>query len=422
MLRERELLPPTILSDRRFFSLALLIIIATAFSSGGNLVSGRSSPRPAAPAYASSRVSPAPAEQIKTIIGTFLRNENITQALVKNGLSRDMVLELVQTTRPVYNLGKVKADQKYFLNFTPEGEFVDFRYIVDEESYLTVWREEGRFVPRIKKFQFETRIEPVTGVIEDSLFATIANTGEKDKLAEELAGLFQWDIDFSTDIQKGDCFRVLVEKKYLNGQFVNYGPKPILAADLVASKKVLSGFRFKDETGAPAYFAPDGKSLKKSFLKSPLSFVRISSKFTSSRFHPILKLFRPHLGVDYAAPSGTPVRAVAAGMVELAGWNGEGGKCVKLRHSGGYQTSYMHLSKIAVRPGARVSQGDLVGCVGATGLATGPHLDFRVLLHGKPMNPAKVVLPPAPPVAQSAMQSFASVRDALRGQLDKIVF
>ena len=155
--------------------------------------------------------------------------------------------------------------------------------------------------------------------------------------------------------------------------------------------------------------------------QSPLPFLRIVQRFTKSRFHPVLKIFRPHSGVDYAAPVGTPVRAVAAGTVEFAGWGPEGGNTIRLRHAGGYETSYMHLSRILVRSGARVSQGALIGKVGMTGLATGPHLDFRLIYRGKFINPAtKVAITPNPPVAQGAMKRFTSVCGNYRSRLDQI--
>jgi murein DD-endopeptidase MepM/ murein hydrolase activator NlpD len=414
----------TPLIGRRTFSLACLTFLLAGATPGVRPVPLQE--RPAAGARGDT--SPAPSvlsaamPETKQVIGTFQKNQTITSALVSQGLPQPLVFELVQTTRPVYNLGKVKAGERYWLTTTPEGEFVDFRYIVDDEHYLTVWWQAGHFVPELKPFRFETRVESVTGVIEDSLFSTVLEKGEQERLAEELAGLFQWDIDFNTDIQKGDSFRLLVEKRYLNGTFAGYSRTPILGADLVAQKKLLSGVRFLDEKGAPAYFTPDGKSLKKSFLKSPLNFVRISSRFTRSRFHPILKIFRPHLGVDYAAPYGTPVRAVGAGMVTFAGWSGEGGRAVRLRHDGGYQTIYMHLQDVRVRAGSRVSQGDLIGHVGSSGLATGPHLDFRVQHNGEFVNPAKVIVPPAPPVPQSSMSRFVAARESVRQQLDRIVF
>ena len=183
------------------------------------------------------------------------------------------------------------------------------------------------------------------------------------------------------------------------------------------TRRLLTGFRFEDENGKPAYYAPDGKALKRSFLKSPLRFARISSRFSPARLHPILRTVRPHLGVDYAAPIGTPVQAVGAGLVTSAGYSGNNGRMVRIRHTGGFETMYLHLSRIAVRSGARVSQGQVIGYVGSTGLSTGPHLDFRVLRHGKAINPLKVIFPPGAPVPQSEFENFAALRDKLNNEL-----
>ncbi len=357
------------------------------------------------------------APTLREIVGVFSKNQTITDALAHHGLPPQQIFEIVASTRPVYNLGKVSAGRPYWLYLTPEGDFHDFRYPIDDERYLTVYRQEDHFIPVIKKFAYEIRMEPVAGEIEDSLFAAVTSVGEQEKLAEELADIFTGDIDFYTDIQPGDSFRLLVEKKYLNGSFRKYGP--VLAASINNQKKIFTGFRFLDENGRDNYYAPDGQSLKKSFLKSPLKFARISSKFSFARRHPILKIVRPHLGVDYAAPVGTPVQAVGAGTVVAAGQSGANGKMVRLLHSGGYETQYLHLSGVAVRLGSRVDQTQVIGYVGSTGLSTGPHLDFRVYLHGRPINPAKVIFPPNPPIPQSRFAQFAQLRDMLRIQLDR---
>ena len=270
-------------------------------------------------------------------------------------------------------------------------------------------------VPVLKDFQFDVRVEAVSGTIESSLFATVSNMGEKDQLALDLAEIFASDIDFYTDIQKGDSFKALIEKRYLDGNFTGYGA--VLAASFTNNGKEFTGFRYEDENGKPAYYARDGKSLKKSFLKSPLKFARISSGFSLARRHPVLKIVRPHLGVDYAAAKGTPVQAVGDGVVISAGYSGASGNMVKIRHSHGYQTMYLHLSRIAVKRGARVSQGQVIGNVGSTGLSTGPHLDFRVYRNGKALNPLKVISPPGEPVSKERFASFAAVRDSLEKQL-----
>jgi murein DD-endopeptidase MepM/ murein hydrolase activator NlpD len=361
--------------------------------------------------------SPVPIPQFREIVGTFKPHQTVFQALLQQGLSSTLANQIVQSSRPVYNLAKVKASQLYWVCFTNEGKFRDFRYPVDDEKYLTVYHDvaQDRFVPVMKKFQYEIRVAPVTATIETSLFASVLDIGEKDQLALDLADIFGSEIDFYTDIRKGDRFRLLVEKKYLNGRYVRNGS--ILAAAFQNQGRLFTGFLFQDENGKPAYYAPDGKSLKKSFLKSPLKFARITSKFSLARWHPILKILRPHLGVDYAAPVGTPVQAVGAGTVTDAGSSGGSGKMVRIRHAGGYETTYMHLSRIAVRAGTHVEQGMVVGYVGSTGLSTGPHLDFRVYRHGRAVNPVKVVSPPGEPVSRAMSERFAAIRDPLMKQI-----
>lgn len=355
---------------------------------------------------------------LREVVGIFRKNENITEALVGQGLSLKEVQALVASAKSVYNLARVAAGRPYWLNFSADGSLHDLRYPVDEDRYLTVYRKGEEFVPELKNFAFETRIEPVSGAIRGSLFASVKDAGEQEQLALDLADIFTWDIDFYTEIQNGDAFRLIVEKKYVNGSFVRYGA--ILAAALQCQDRTLTGFRFHDENGKPGYYGPDGTALRKSFLKSPLKFGRITSGFSRARRHPILKIVRPHLGVDYAAPTGTPVVAVAAGRVQSAGYAGGGGKTVRLQHDRNYQTCYLHLSRIAVKAGRHVSQGQVIGYVGSTGLSTGPHLDFRVLQSGKYVNPARVVFPPAPPVAAGAFTRFAELRDSLRDRLDSL--
>lgn len=364
-------------------------------------------------------VSKAPAAPpLKEIVGAFSKNQNITDALLQQGLPPSQIADMVSSARPVYNLARVAAGRNYWLYLTPQGDFDNFRYAVDEDRYLTIYRENSRFVAVVKKFADETRIEPIAGEIENSLFGALTDAGEKDILAESFADIFSGDIDFYTDIQPGDSFRLLVEKKYLNGGFRKYGQ--IVAASITNQNKTFTGFRFFDDKGRTTFYAPDGKSLRKSFLKSPLKFARITSRFSLARFHPILKIVRPHMGVDYAAPIGTPVQAVGSGVVVAAGSSGAGGKMVKLRHAGGYETQYMHLSRIAVTPGSRVEQTQVIGYVGSSGLSTGPHLDFRVYLHGRPLNPSKVIFPPNPPVSPGRFAQFAQIRDMLSVQLERI--
>ena len=247
----------------------------------------------------------------------------------------------------------------------------------------------------------------VAGRIDSSLFATIAELGEHPQLAFDLSEIFAWDVDFNTEIQTGDAFRVAVEKLSLDGRFVRYGR--ILAAQFERGERTLHAVRYEGSRSA-GYYDLDGTPLRKAFLRSPLRFTRISSRFTHSRLHPVLKTRRPHLGIDYAAPRGTPVSASADGVVVFAGRQGGFGRLVRLRHANGYETLYGHLSRIDVRRGQRVAQGDRIGAVGSTGLATGPHLDYRMTLNGRYVDPLRIQVPPAEPIPADETAAFAQAR------------
>jgi murein DD-endopeptidase MepM/ murein hydrolase activator NlpD len=353
---------------------------------------------------------------LKAIVGEFAPNGNITDALLRQGLARGQVLQMVEDARPVYDLARVAAGRPYWLDVAPDNDLRCFRYPLDDERYLTVYRDGDRYVPEVKRFPYITRVAVVDGVVRNSLFAAMTDAGEEERLALDLAEIFMWDIDFYTELQPGDSFRVIVEKKYLDGNLAKYGP--ILAARFSNQNRVLTAFRFQSRPGIAEYFSADGKALKRSFLKSPLKFARVTSRFSRARMHPILRIVRPHLGVDYAAPLGTPVVSVGAGTVVAAGSTPQAGKMVRVRHAGGYETLYLHLMQVQVRVGAHVEQNQLIGRVGSTGLSTGPHLDFRVIQHGRFINPAKVIFPPSPPVPPSEFARFVTVRDPLLQQLE----
>ncbi len=347
--------------------------------------------------------------RLRTIVGAFVRNGNITDTLLRHGLMREQVLRLVEETRPVYNLARIVAGRPYWLDVAPNNDLRSFRYPLDDERYLTVYRDGDRYVPVVKNFPFAVGVETVEGVISTSLFSAMIEAHEEERLALDLAEIFMWDIDFYTDLQPGDSFRIIVEKKYLDGKLAKYGA--ILAASFTNQQRTLTAFRFQSRPGVPEYFSADGRALKRSFLKSPLKFARVTSRFSGARMHPVLRIVRPHLGVDYAAPVGTPVVSVGAGTVASAGSTPEAGKMVRVRHAGGYETLYLHLMQIQVRVGDHVDQNQVIGQVGSTGLSTGPHLDFRVIQHGKYINPAKVIFPPSPPVPESEFARFTAVRD-----------
>ena len=241
--------------------------------------------------------------------------------------------------------------------------------------------------------------------------------GERDELALDFAGIFLWDIDFHTDPRPGDRFRMVVEKLYLGDQFVKYGR--ILAAQYENQGRTFTGIHFKDGRGREGYFTPDGKSVRKALLRSPLQFNRITSRFSRSRLHPILGGYRPHLAVDYSAPIGAPIWAVADGRVASCGWSRGGGNSIVLRHRMGFSTFYSHLSRFAkgIKRGAPVKQGQVIGYVGSTGLATGPHLDYRIKKDGRFINPLNKISLPGIPVSKSDRPQFFQLRDSLLSEL-----
>jgi murein DD-endopeptidase MepM/ murein hydrolase activator NlpD len=276
---------------------------------------------------------------------------------------------------------------------------------------LTIAPQGHEVHSEIQTIPSEAETIGVMGEVHGSLFEAVINAGEKPELAMRLAQIFGWDLDFYTDPRPGDTFRVVVEKKVLaNGELLSYGR--ILAAEYKNAGHPYGAVLFHDVSGAPAYFTPEGKSMKKAFLHSPLKFAApISSHFSEHRLHPILKEYRPHLGIDYAAPSGTPVQTIGEGRVIFAGLKGGAGNLVQIQHTNGYTTYYMHLSRVLVRSGQHVAQGQSIGLVGMTGLATGPHLDFRIQKQGQFLNFERLPLPPSEPVAKRDWNEFAASRD-----------
>ncbi len=264
----------------------------------------------------------------------------------------------------------------------------------------------------------DVRVEAVGGELKRSLFEAVEALGESPQLVLELVEIFSSDFDFTADSRGGDRFRLLVEKRYAGEQFVDYGQ--ILVAQYLSDGRILTGVGFEPAGGRNAYYDLDGRSLKKTFLKSPLEFTRVTSGFTYARPHPILGGVRPHLAVDYGAPVGTPVRAVADGTVVLAGWNGGNGIQVHLRHHAGYETLYNHLARLGpgVRTGTRVSQRDVIGYVGSTGLSTGPHLDYRVKKNGRFVNPLNEKFVPGQPLDGAEHRRYLKEARALVRRLE----
>jgi murein DD-endopeptidase MepM/ murein hydrolase activator NlpD len=340
------------------------------------------------------------------------RGSNLNDSLKDMGLDSADAAGVVGSAQAIYDLRRVRAGNRIAVGRTVLGELRAVRYQVDPDRMLWVLpKQEGGYRAEIKAIPNKAEIVGVSGEVHDSLFNAVTEAGESPELAMRLAQIFGWDLDFYTDPRAGDTFRVVVEKKtYDTGDTVSYGR--ILAAEYKNGGHPYQAVLFRDADGNSAYYAADGSSLQKAFLRSPLKFAApITSHFSRDRYHPILKAHRPHLGIDYAAPTGTPVQTIGSGRVIFASRQGGAGNLVHIQHSNGYETMYMHLSQILVRPGQRVEQGQRIGLVGMTGLATGPHLDFRILEHGAYRNFESLKLPPAEPVCKKDLSEFVAARD-----------
>ena len=363
---------------------------------------------------------PEPASRI--IKGTFPGNSTMQDLLLSQNFTARLVHQLIEDSREAYNLNRVRAGNDYTMKISPGGTLESFRYEISDEEYLLAEWDGEHYESSRRALEFDVKTETIHVSIEESLWAALMKMGEKDQLVMDLAWILQWDVDFTT-IQFGDGLRLVVDKKYHNGQLVKYGE--IHAVQFTTGGKDFFAFRFVlPESGQIKYYDQQGKSVKKAFLKVPFRFSpRISSGFSYNRFHPLLKRRRPHLGIDFAAPAGTPVLASANGSVTFAGWKGGLGKSVELRHPNGYRTGYSHLSRILVKAGQKVGQGDVLGRVGSTGLATGAHLDYRVQdPRGRHLNPRrKVAWPSDKPLEERHRSAFAAVRDRFLLQLDPLL-
>lgn len=289
---------------------------------------------------------------------------------------------------------------------TPLGALERLEVVFDRRSEVHLESTtEGIVVARVER-PIVSDVLRLEGVVESSLFGAMDAAGGGPELAVRVAQIYQWDIDFLRDLRKGDSFVVVIDRQTVGGEFYAWGT--IFAARFVNDGRTLDAVVYPDDSGQLGYYDLEGHPLRKQFLRSPLKFSRVTSRFGMNRFHPVLRRRLPHYGVDYGAPTGTPVLVTADGSVTFAGRNGGGGNMVTVRHTNGYETNYLHLSRFGknVRRGARVSQGQVIGYVGSTGLSTGPHLDYRVTLNGKWINPLAISSPPVEPLSEERLQRF----------------
>ncbi len=362
---------------------------------------------------------PSPLEErLKTVDGSLEKGQTLSTSLLNKGASPELVAIIVDQLKPIFDFRRSPEGSTYRLVTDEKGELVWFLYEASPEDVYEIKREEGGLRALKQEVILDKREELVAGEVASSLFEAVEGKGEQGQLVMDFVDIFAWDIDFHKQSQAGDRFRIFVEKFYKGDQFVKYGK--ILAAQYQGDSKTYTGIYFKASKGRADYYDPDGNSLRKPFLRSPLRFTRITSGYTSSRRHPVLGGYRPHLAVDYAAPLGTPVWAVADGVVPFAGWAGGNGNSITIRHIRGYSSMYNHLSRFArgIRVGVRVKQKQVIGYVGSTGLSTGPHLDYRLIRGGRFLNPRKQIFIPGKPVPKGERKNFFQVRDELLKKLE----
>jgi len=317
-----------------------------------------------------------------------------------------------------HNLKKIFPGQTLRVVTRDDKRLERLSYKIDELSTLDIRRVDDQFEISTTHRTPEYRIKNASGSIDNSLFLSAQAAGMSDSLTMELAGIFGWDIDFALDIRKGDQFTVLYEELYLDGEHIGNGD--ILAAEFVNQGKHYQAVRYTDAGGKTDYYSLDGKSMRKSFLRTPVEFSRISSGFSLGRKHPILNKIRAHKGVDYAASTGTPVKATGNGKIILRGTKGGYGNTIIIQHGSKYSTLYAHLSKFrgGLKTGSRVQQGQVIGYVGSSGLATGPHLHYEFRVDGVHRNPLTVKFPGSEPLDQKYLADFSRKAESLLAQLD----
>ncbi len=348
------------------------------------------------------------------------RNQNLASILLPHKIDYSAIHQLALNSNEVFDVRKIKSGNKYSLFFNKDSVKTPayLVYEIDNTDYVVMGLTGENIVTRHQK-PINTIRKTGEGIITSSLWNAMSQNNLNPMLAIELSEIYAWTVDFF-GIEKGDNFKVIFDESYVEGTSI--GISTVIAAKFIHREKIYYAFRYQeDSTMAMSFFDDKGLSLRKAFLKSPIKFARISSRFSHNRFHPILKISRPHHGVDYAAPQGTQVFSIGDGRVTNRGWDPKGGgNYIKITHNSVYSTVYMHLSGFAdgVSKGGPVKQGQLIGYVGKTGLATGPHLDFRVYKNGSPVDPLKIEAPPVEPIKKENMTGYLEFIAALKSELD----
>ena len=346
------------------------------------------------------------------------RGQTLGALFAAEGLSPALLHRILESSRHRDALTRIRPGQEFGFQRRADGSLAGFRFDPSDNERVVVHVEGGNLREEVEQRVLQRRVASASGRIEHSLFAAGDAAGLSDATIMQLANVFGYDVDFAQDLRRGDEFSVIYEQVYLEGERLRDGA--ILGAVFVNGGRRHVAVRFDLGDGRYDYFDLEGRSLRKAFLRTPVEFSRISSRFSAGRMHPVLGRMRAHRGVDYAAPTGTPVRAAGDGKVVFRGWQGGYGNVVILEHGGRYTTLYAHLSRFAgdVRVGSRVRQGQTIGHVGMTGLATGPHLHYEFRVNGAHRDPLTVTLPKAEPLAGRELQRFRAASASMLAQLE----
>lgn len=358
-----------------------------------------------------------PEESFKIYEGVIKKNQFLADILLGYGVPYSSIASLADVAKDVHDVRKLKEGEAYAMFCAKDSAETACYFVVETrpDTYV-VYQLNDSIAAYIGKKPIETRIREVGGVINSSLSQTISENDLSPALANKLSDIYAWTVDFYR-IQRGDYFKAIFEEIYVDGERIGIGN--VLAAEFVHRDEPFYSYRFVQDSVAN-YFDEKGESLRKAFLKAPLKFSRISSKYTMKRYHPVQKRWKAHLGTDYAAPSGTPIMATGDGTVIASAYGKYNGNYVKIRHNSTYTTQYLHMSKRAVSNGKFVRQGEVIGYVGSTGLATGPHVCYRFWKNGKQVDPYRQDLPPSEPIAPKYMGSYKAVKDSLSPMLNEI--
>ncbi len=355
--------------------------------------------------------------KLEVVTGHLENGSSLQAELVRRGASAARVQQISAALEPVVDSKQAKAGDFFALVQSNEGQLVSFEYQRGRDLYRVAPGLDGKLVASRSEPAMTRRVVTLGGVVDRSLFDSLREQGERAELVQEFAGIFVWTFDFSKESRPGDEYRLVYEKFYDRSGFVRYGK--ILAAQYVTASEMLTALYYENSEGDGGYYTPSGISMRGSLLRAPLKYSRISSGYTKARLHPVHQVYKPHLAVDYAAPTGTPVWAAGDGEIVYRGWLGGLGRTVKVKHRNGYTTYYGHLSRYGegIAVGKRVRQKQIVGYVGASGTATGPHLDYRVEHRGRLVDPLKVSFESEASISPAEYERFARTK---RERLDRL--